>query len=181
MPDWLELVRQRLSGLALGSKEKEEVHLELAAHLEESYETFRSEGLADHEAIRRTLAESGRWKDLQRRIDSARSGKDTMTNRVKQLWIPSLATLIVSMILLPVLEWLGLNPHFFFFARPSRSSIRVPRVHGLAVAPAVRGRSWSLPFQPRGGNEAGGLDFRNLSGFRILCCSPSRYSIHGNP
>ena len=118
MPDWLELVRQRLSGLALDSKEKEEVHLELAAHLEESYETFRSKGLADHEAVRRTLAESGCWKDLQRKIDSARSGKDTMTNRVKQLWLPSLATLIVSMILLPVLGWLGLNPHFFFLRGP---------------------------------------------------------------
>ena len=118
MPDWLELVRQRLSGLALNSKEKEEVHLELAAHLEESYEAFRSGGLADHEAVQRTLAGSGRWKDLQLEIDSARSGKDTMTNRVKQLWLPSLATLIVSMILLPVLEWLGLNPHFFFLRGP---------------------------------------------------------------
>ena len=58
MPDWLEFVRQRLSGLALNSKEKEEVHLELAAHLQESYETFRSEGLADHEAVQRTLAGS---------------------------------------------------------------------------------------------------------------------------
>lgn len=40
MPDWQELVRQRLAGLALGRAEKQEVHAELAAHLEESYEVF---------------------------------------------------------------------------------------------------------------------------------------------
>jgi hypothetical protein len=146
MPDWKKLVRQRLSGLALDSTEKEEVHSELAAHLEESYDTFRSAGLAEHEAVQRTLAQSGDWKGLQREIDSTRSGKD-MTNRVKQLWLPSLVTLIVSMILLPALEWLWTEPSFLFFARTSRSSLRVPRIHGLAAAPAFRGGSWN----PRAG------------------------------
>jgi hypothetical protein len=34
MPDWRELVRQRLSGLSLDLGEKEEVCKELAGHLE---------------------------------------------------------------------------------------------------------------------------------------------------
>jgi len=37
MPDWLKLVRQRLSGLDLGAMENDEVHAELAGHLQEFY------------------------------------------------------------------------------------------------------------------------------------------------
>jgi len=40
MPDWQKLVRQRLGGLTLDAAEKEEVHAELAAHLEETYEAL---------------------------------------------------------------------------------------------------------------------------------------------
>jgi len=57
MPDWQELVRQRLSSLALDAEEKDEVQVELAAHLEESYEVFRAEGLPEYEAVQRTLAQ----------------------------------------------------------------------------------------------------------------------------
>src|SRR5215467_4903916 len=110
MPDWQELVRQRLPGLALDAKDRDNVHAELAAHLEESYETLREEGLADHEAIQRTLARSGDWKDLQRKIDSARTGKDTMTNRVTQLWLPGLLTFALSMGLLAIAQKFGPRP-----------------------------------------------------------------------
>src|SRR5258708_35381386 len=97
MLDWQELIRQRLSGLTLGAGEKEEVHAELAAHLEESYEAFRTEGLREHDAVQRTLAQVADWKELQRKIDSTRTGRDTMTNRVTQLWLPGLLTFALSM------------------------------------------------------------------------------------
>jgi hypothetical protein len=51
MPDWQELVRQRLSGLALDTAERKEIQAELAAHLEESYEVFCAEGLPEREAV----------------------------------------------------------------------------------------------------------------------------------
>lgn len=110
MPDWQELVRLRLDDLALDAAERDEVHAELAAHLEESYEAFRSEGLAEQEAARRAFAQSGDWKDLQQGIDSARGGKDTMTNRVKQLWLPGLLTFALSMILLELAQKFGPRP-----------------------------------------------------------------------
>lgn len=110
MPDWQELVRLRLDDLALDAAEKDEVHAELAAHLEESYEAFRSEGLAEQEAARRAFAQSGDWKDLQQGIDSVRGGKDTMTNRVKQLWLPGLLTFALSMILLELAQKFGPRP-----------------------------------------------------------------------
>lgn len=104
MPDWLKSVRERLSDLTLDPAEREEVHAELAAHLEESYEAFRKEGLAEHEAAERACAQSGDWKDLQQGIDSARNRKDIMTNRVKQLWLPGLLTFTLSMVSLELAQ-----------------------------------------------------------------------------
>lgn len=110
MPDWQELVRKRLSGLVLDATEREEVHAELAAHLQESYETFRKEGLDETEAAQRTFAQSGDWKDLQRRINLVRNRKDIMTNRVKQLWLPGLLTFALSMGLLELAQKFGPRP-----------------------------------------------------------------------
>lgn len=110
MPDWQEFVRQRLSGLALDAAEKDEVHAELAAHLEETYETMRREGMSDGEAADRALSQVGDWDDLRRRICSSRTGKDTMTNRVTQLWLPGLLTFSLSMVLLALAQKFGPQP-----------------------------------------------------------------------
>ena len=88
MPDWQELVRQRLSGLALDAAEKEEIHAELAAHLEESYEVFCKEGLPQREAVQRTLGKVADWQDLQRKILFAKRREQPMKKRMHQLWIP---------------------------------------------------------------------------------------------
>src|SRR5882762_6618969 len=110
MPDWQRLVRRRLSGLTLNAAERDEVQAELATHLEESYEVFRAEGLPEYEAVQRTLSQIADWKDLQRKIDSARIGKDTMTNRVTQLWLPGLLTFALSMGLLELVQKFGPRP-----------------------------------------------------------------------
>ena len=64
MPNWQELVRQRLSGLALGTAEKDDVHAELAAHFEESYKALRKEGAPEQVAVRRALSQVTNWRDL---------------------------------------------------------------------------------------------------------------------
>ncbi len=86
MPDWQELVEGQLAGLVLEPVELADVIAELAAHLEESYERFRQEGLLESEAAHRALAQVTDWNDLRRKIRTARSRKDTMTNRMTQLW-----------------------------------------------------------------------------------------------
>src|SRR5438874_10228797 len=111
MPDWQELVRRRLSGLRLDSNQKEEVHAELAAHLEESYQAFWAEGVPEPEALRRTLAQVADWKELQRGIHLARIRKDIMTNRVTQLWLPGLLTFALSMISMELAQKFGPAPH----------------------------------------------------------------------
>ncbi|HYY72530.1 MAG TPA: hypothetical protein VE778_02945 [Candidatus Bathyarchaeia archaeon] len=118
MPDWQELVRQRLAGLKLDAAERDEVHAELAGHLQEFCESLRAQGLDEHAALSQTWARIGDWEKLQRKIQMTRQKENTMTPRTSQLWLPSLATLLVSMIMLPVLERLGLNPHFVFLRGP---------------------------------------------------------------
>ncbi len=110
MPDWQQIVSQRLAGLALDATEKEEVHAELAAHLEESYAAFQEEGLPEKEAIHRTLAHVTDWHDLQCKIFIAKRRGHPMKKRTHQLWIPGFLTLILSMIFLAMLRELGFQP-----------------------------------------------------------------------
>jgi len=109
MPDWRELVRQRLSGLALNAEEKDEVHAELAAHLEESYEVFCKEGLPEREAVHRTFEQVTDWRDLQRRIFIAKRSGHPMQKRTHQLWIPGFLTMTLSIVFLVALQKLGFN------------------------------------------------------------------------
>jgi hypothetical protein len=110
MPNWQELVRQRLSGLALQDAEKDEVYAELAAHLEESYEVFCAEGLPQPEAVPQTLAQVVDWQDLQRKILIAKRREQPMKKRLQQLWIPGFLTLALSMIFLITRQKLGFQP-----------------------------------------------------------------------
>src|SRR6266852_7689705 len=110
MPDWQKLVGQRLSGLVLDAAEKEEVHAELAAHLEDFYESLRTKGLSERAAIQQTQAQVANWPDLRRKILIAKKGRDFMKKRLHQLWIPGFLTLILSTVFLMTLQKLGFQP-----------------------------------------------------------------------
>lgn len=113
MLDWQELVRQRLSGLALDAAEKDEVHAELAAHLEEMYESLLKEGEAEPASVQQVLSLAGDWQELRRRIQTARRKENNMTNRVRQLWLPGFLTLATSMSLLALIGTFGPRPPIF--------------------------------------------------------------------
>ena len=110
MRDWQELVRRELSGLALDAAERDEVHAEVAAHLEETYEGLLKEGEAEPAAVQSVLSLAGDWQDLQRRIQMIRTKGNNMTNRVRQLWLPGFLTLFMSMMLLMIIEFFGPRP-----------------------------------------------------------------------
>src|SRR6266850_985978 len=111
MPDWQKLVRRRLSGLAVDFTEREEIHTELAAHLEESYESLRTKGLPEQAAMQQTLAQVADSQDLRRRIQVARTRKENIMNdRVRQLWLPGLLTFVLSMGLLELVQKFGPRP-----------------------------------------------------------------------
>jgi hypothetical protein len=124
MPDWQELVRQHLFGLALEAEEKDEVHAELAAHLEESYESLRVKGLPEQAATRQALAQVADWQDLRRRIQTAKTKENIMNSRVKQFWLPSLSTLLLAIGLLALIQIFGPNP--WTVARHSGWSLVAP-------------------------------------------------------
>jgi len=94
MRDWEALVEGHLTGLALEPAESAEVIVELAAHLAESCEELRRQGMTEEEAVKRTLSQVEDWQNLRRRIQSAKTKENIMSNRVKQFWLPSLVTML---------------------------------------------------------------------------------------
>jgi hypothetical protein len=137
MADWQELVRQRLSGLALDVTEKDEVHAELAAHLEESYEALRVQGVPEQTAIRSTLSQVTNWQDLQRKILTAKRREYPMQKRLHQLWIPGFLTLTLSTIFLMTLQRLGFQPRIVSWSGPGTILFYVPWLLSLPVFGAV--------------------------------------------
>ncbi|MHB8501535.1 MAG: permease prefix domain 1-containing protein [Candidatus Acidiferrales bacterium] len=110
MPDWEGIVRRELGGLVLEPEERREVVAELAAHLEETCEVLLRQGMGEEEAVRRTLSQIGNSRDLRLRIQRARNEEDNMTDRVRQLWLPGLLTLLLSMVVLMVIQFVGPRP-----------------------------------------------------------------------
>jgi len=110
MPDWEKLVSSRLAQLALDEHERQEVIVELAAHLEEIYEAFRQKGHSHDDAIRGTLLQVDDWNKLRREIYIARTKENAMNARTSRLWVPSFVTLAASVITLVGFAFLGLKP-----------------------------------------------------------------------
>ena len=113
MPDWKKLVSERLEPhqpLA----HREEVVAELAAHLEETYETARSQGLTQAAAAELTLQEVQQvndWHVLAADIHRAKFQEDPMNRRTRSLWLPTLLTLLSASVSLMATQFLGLRPH----------------------------------------------------------------------
>src|SRR5258708_19204349 len=96
MPDWRELVRQRLSGLALDAEEKDEVQVELAAHLEESYEVFCKEGLPEREALHRTFEQGADCLEFPLTSSSLIQSYAHMKKRIAPAWGPRYVGQLIS-------------------------------------------------------------------------------------
>jgi hypothetical protein len=109
MRDWRGYVTENLGSLRLDGAEAEEVACELAGHLAECYEALRAQGLLEEEAFLRTCAEVGNWKELRRGVISVKE-EGTMVDRVKQIWVPSLVTLLCSFVAFALLTWAGKEP-----------------------------------------------------------------------
>src|SRR5579859_6496411 len=110
MRDWQALVGEQLRELSVAADEKQEIIAELAAHLEEVFDGLLRQGIAEEEAVRRTLSQAGNWQDLRLKIQATRSEENLMTNRVRQFWLPGLLTLTLSMVLLMVIQFIGPKP-----------------------------------------------------------------------
>jgi len=156
MRDWEALVEGHLTGLALEPAEGAEVIAELAAHLAESCEELRRQGMTEEEAVKRTLSQVEDWQNLRRRIQSAKTKENIMTNRVKQFWLPSLVTMLLTMGLLALIQIFGPNP--WMVARKSAWSLIAPvaviYLPWLLSLPLVGGLGAFLSFRSGGSQRA---------------------------
>jgi hypothetical protein len=107
MRDWRAYVNERLGSERMA--QRAEVADELAAHLEECYSTLRAEGLPEEEAYAWTCVRAGDWEQLRREMISAKQ-EGTIMDRVRQIWVPSLVTLLASFGSMAVLIGAGVQP-----------------------------------------------------------------------
>ena len=110
MPDWQELLRQRLTGLELDSAESAEVIEELAGHLEDQYQCLLQDGVSEKSAIYCVLENLADCSDLKFKIESSRKKERPMNSRVSQFWLPAFLTILLAMSFLMIVEALGFEP-----------------------------------------------------------------------
>jgi hypothetical protein len=137
MPDWNALVREHLAGLSFEAEERREIIAELAAHLEETFEELRQQGLAEEATVSRTLLQVKDWQSLRRKIQAARRKENFMSNRVRRVWLPGFATLFLSTILLALTEIYGPKPWIMSWGHPPVALIYIPWLFCLPFVGAV--------------------------------------------
>jgi hypothetical protein len=109
MRDWREYVRKRLGGNRDRNSEEYQVIDELAGHLEEYYDALRAQGLAEGQAVRQAKMRAGNWEQLRAGICLAKR-EGSMSDRIRQLWIPGLVTLLLANVALTVMQRLHVEP-----------------------------------------------------------------------
>jgi len=137
MHDWREFVQSKLAELALPPGTKADVVDELAAHLEETYAELRKQGMTEDAAARSALSQVKDWHKLQRKIQNARIKEITMTNRVKQFWLPGLLTFTISMVLLELVQKFFPQPFILHLDHPPVLLFYVPWLLTLPLAGAL--------------------------------------------
>ncbi len=116
MPDWKKLVQERMGALDLPPAARNNVVDELAAHLEEIYETARSQRLSEEDAVEFALQDVRDWHVLAADIQRAKSEDALMNHRTKSLWLPSLLTLLGASASLMLIQFAGLQPRLVWIA-----------------------------------------------------------------
>jgi len=110
MPDWNQIVRERLAATTLKIADREDVCAELAAHLEETYENSRAKGLPAQAAFERSMQEVDDWRALTREIRRTKSEDGLMNYRTKTLWLPALVTFLGASVSLMLCQFFGTQP-----------------------------------------------------------------------
>lgn len=103
MPDWKKLVREYV-GPNLHSEIRAEVVAELASHLEETYTEACARGLSCDEAVAVSMQEVEDWNVLRETICRSKSREALMNHRTKTLWLPGLAILWGTGVVLVLLD-----------------------------------------------------------------------------
>jgi len=146
MPDWRAYVRENLDRLPGSPAEQRQVVRELAEHLEEYYLATRANGLSEKEAFANACAQAGNWEELRRGITLAQQ-EEIMQERVRQIWLPGLVTLLASYFVLAALQRAAMR---YFAAHPGIPHGVVYYVPWLLLLPLVGAIGGYLSRRARG-------------------------------
>ncbi len=136
MPNWTELLRERLDLGGLSPQQQEETVAELAGHLDELFDEYRAQGLNESDAVARTLGEVPDWRALAKTIQSAKREEGNMNNRTKHFWLPGLVSLTAANLILMILIRLGLQPHVYNM-RQTAMTVYFPWLAALPLCGAL--------------------------------------------
>jgi hypothetical protein len=106
VPDWLQLVRERLGALGIGVQREEEVVAELAGYLEDAYEGRLKRGATPERALACAFSEVANWARFRKEIRRAASEEGSMSVHTKNLVLPGITMLISAASLLLAILWL---------------------------------------------------------------------------
>jgi hypothetical protein len=109
------MVREELKACGLSGAHSDEVIRELAAHLEETYEAARAQGLTETAAVEFALQEVNDWHVLAANIRQAKREEGTVNDRSKNLWLPGMASLLGASLLLMILQRTSYQPRLVWF------------------------------------------------------------------
>jgi hypothetical protein len=133
MPDWRELVRQRMQPSP--EKQLDEVVEELSTHLEETYNDLLGRGYAPHAAFERTLQEVDDWDVLFKRISRTKQRRNPMNDRVRRLWLSAAVAWLAASSWVVVLQRTDrLYPYLILFYLPWMATLPLVCAAGAYLA-----------------------------------------------
>lgn len=129
MPDWNQVVRDRIGVVRLSPQSREDVVAELASHMEDEYESALSEGITPEQAEARISGQVTDWRLLRHRLETSK--EDFMTDRAKQVLIPGIVTFAVSA--LAQMAVFAAREMFYSLGIPTPSVYWVQGSNGLVI------------------------------------------------
>jgi hypothetical protein len=100
MPNWEELVRERLGWRLKDAAMTDDVVRELAHHLDDVFERVHQSGFSEDDAARCAWNEVKNWRRLAREINRAQGGIQMLKGRIQRLWLPAMVPAALAMAVL---------------------------------------------------------------------------------
>jgi len=122
MPDWQEMVREKVAGAAVSRRRREELISELSSQLDDRHAELLGSGVEEPEASAQCLEQIEDVQQIAAAASRSQIWEDFMNQRSRTLLLPGLITLTLASVSLMVMQ-------LFAFSRP-----RVHWVDGGAVA-----------------------------------------------
>jgi hypothetical protein len=142
VPEWPQLVRERLGALGIPTEREEEVVAELAGYLEDANEDWLQRGATPERALACAFSEVTNWARLGKEIRRVAREEEPMNERTKHLWLPGIVMLFLSSVLLMFITRHGPLPVFVWIDSRVPLLLYVPWLVSLPVFGAL-GAYWS--------------------------------------